>query len=666
MPKRKCQWKGYRRGDADYVGNFRCALPTTSSTRTRQAVLAAANVNEALAIHDTSHLFIDEVLETTGGGECTITYYDPARMIQYVLDNCETLSQLYGEIAMANPGQEWRLIMGYDEQTPGSKISRENLRKNMVITMNFIEAGAEVLESDDSWFIPFVCRSDLLNKVRGSWSTVLRRFLRRAILSATSVASFPLLVRFTHEDVQRVARITARLHTLLTDGEGHQKTLEWNGPSSLRPSFDFANVFMKDAGMVDPVANYVDITCSDLSLFRRWSDDSWHRNVDSVLAARERHQRGEITKTVLKNHIKGAGFCVTPEGLLADPDLREKISFLDTCVYDFMHTSFQEGFMSNAMWLMCSSVLRVKYGGDGNGAPLVAYLREFQFPHSRTEGKQLHRVFTDKMMKKHKNRNCILANASIQMSLHQLLECWAIRESSGCGELMQHCAVFCAACEIVAVYMKVKHRRMDTVTAKAALLVAIAKWQNLHKLLYGIRYFKPKFFWIWSIAMDLTRSEFVFDMFSVERQHRRVRKQVEPIKNTRQFEGTVLQRVLDAQITSLQGVDLIAKKYKIGERNVRRACGGEPASMADVCVCRGVKLHVDDIVEHDTDIGVITACYQCDSNALLVVSVELMRKLSPTRFQQTAVERLWKASAVKSAIAWRSLGDRDVEVVRAW
>ena len=229
--------------------------------------------------------------------------------------------------------------------------------------MNFIEAGAEVLESDDSWFIPFVCRSDLLNKVRGSWSTVLRRFLRRAILSATSVASFPLLVRFTHEDVQRVARITARLHTLLTDGEGHQKTLEWNGPSSLRPSFDFANVFMKDAGMVDPVANYVDITCSDLSLFRRWSDDSWHRNVDSVLAARERHQRGEITKTVLKNHIKGAGFCVTPEGLLADPDLREKISFLDTCVYDFMHTSFQEGFMSNAMWLMCSSVLRVKYGG---------------------------------------------------------------------------------------------------------------------------------------------------------------------------------------------------------------------------------------------------------------------------------------------------------------
>ena len=82
MPKRKCQWKHYQRGDADYVGNIRRALPTTSSNRTRHAVLAAANVNEALAIHDTSHLFIEEVLETTGGGEYTITYYDPARMIQ--------------------------------------------------------------------------------------------------------------------------------------------------------------------------------------------------------------------------------------------------------------------------------------------------------------------------------------------------------------------------------------------------------------------------------------------------------------------------------------------------------------------------------------------------------------------------------------------------------
>jgi hypothetical protein len=92
-------------------------------------VAGAAAVRETLAIHDTSHSLIEEVMEASDGGQCSITYYDPVRLIQFVLDNCKALAQVYGEIAMRIPGQEWRLIMGYDEQTPGSQISRENLRK---------------------------------------------------------------------------------------------------------------------------------------------------------------------------------------------------------------------------------------------------------------------------------------------------------------------------------------------------------------------------------------------------------------------------------------------------------------------------------------------------------------------------------------------------------
>ena len=40
----------------------------------------------------------------------------------------------------------------------------------------------------------------------------------------------------------RVVQIKAELHIMLTDGEGLQYALEWNGPNALRPTFNLANV----------------------------------------------------------------------------------------------------------------------------------------------------------------------------------------------------------------------------------------------------------------------------------------------------------------------------------------------------------------------------------------------------------------------------------------
>ena len=110
--------------------------------------------------------------------------------------------------------------------------------------------------------------------------------------------------------------------------------------------------------MDDAAAGYVDSTCSDVTLFRRCANDSWQRNIEGVLRARERHGRGEMSATALKLHIKSAGFWVTKEGLLADIDLRANACFWDVCEFEFMHTTFQSGYMSNAMWLICSNTLR--------------------------------------------------------------------------------------------------------------------------------------------------------------------------------------------------------------------------------------------------------------------------------------------------------------------
>ena len=92
-----------------------------------------------------------------------------------------------------------------------------------------------------------------------------------------------------------VAHIKINMKAMLTDGEGNQKALEWNGPASLRPTFYFANVWMLDSGM--EWDGYVEIDCSDRSLMRKWDRDRWYRNIDAVLDARRRHANGEMTQT---------------------------------------------------------------------------------------------------------------------------------------------------------------------------------------------------------------------------------------------------------------------------------------------------------------------------------------------------------------------------------
>ena len=60
------------------------------------------------------------------------------------------------------------------------------------------------------------------------------------------------------------------------------------------------------------------------------------------------------------------------------------------------------------------------------------------------------------------------------------------------------------------------------------------------------------------------------------------------VKNTTQFEGTVLQRVLDDQVSSLQTFDVLKCNYGLSERRVWSMVNGHPASMADSIKWQGV------------------------------------------------------------------------------
>ena len=129
--------------------------------------------------------------------------------------------------------------------------------------------------------------------------------------------------------------------------------------------------------------------------------------------------------------------------------------------------------MSNAMYLIVEATLRVARGRATVGRPLVCFLGTWQFSLQRSGSKRLLAMFSDRMMRKHCNRRCIVANASDQFSMYMLLEVIAMDVARGCLELLEHCVVYAASCRIIDVYKASKHRRLTTATAKSELLPLI-------------------------------------------------------------------------------------------------------------------------------------------------------------------------------------------------
>ena len=302
----KRKWGRYLRGEPNYDNGLRCVLPTASGA-VRKAIQAADQRHGELRTHDTSHLLLEETLHNKTGGSTTMQFYHPVKLMQYVLDHAPKLARHYFEIATRLGDQwVWKLMLGFDEQTPGNKVNADNKRKNMVCVMNFVEVGHDCLELDDSWFVPLVLRAGFSRTVRGGWSAILRRLLLRLLTGAESIRHSGLLIHCVVHGQPRVVQIKAELHIMLTDGEGLQYALEWNGPNALRPTFNLANVYMLGSRLDG--AGYVDISCSDWVQFRQWTIAEVLAIVDGVLAQRDNFENGHIRITRLKEHIKRAGF----------------------------------------------------------------------------------------------------------------------------------------------------------------------------------------------------------------------------------------------------------------------------------------------------------------------------------------------------------------------
>ena len=187
-----------------------------------------------------------EVVEfpLANGKTFNLVYAHPSKLLAEWLHHKPKLHSLWSAAMARSPStadRPWRLVVGFDEFTPGNAFHPDHSRKCMVLSFSFMELGQLALSVDDAWITPLVVRTSVMKNIIGGWSHVLRVFLETLLLGphGLETSGVPLVLNGVP------VLFFAKLGTLLSDGDGHRTAMDWRGAQCLKPCVKHFNVWKK-------------------------------------------------------------------------------------------------------------------------------------------------------------------------------------------------------------------------------------------------------------------------------------------------------------------------------------------------------------------------------------------------------------------------------------
>ena len=251
------------------------------------------------ALHDIAHERFQQVRRTIAlpladGGEHLWEVADPNLLVAHTVRCSGDMQELFGNALRrhpCSPEQPWRLLVTWDEFTPGSLLRPQNQRKAMVVNISFQELGA-ALHNDNCWWTIAVARTKVMGQVVGGWSRMLRDLLKLTLCSPTGIQIVGLPLEIKGE----LATIYAKVGCLLSDGDGLRIALQWMGSGSLHPCFRHWNVLKKNSDRAHHCSSgtYVEIDCHDATKFKCWSTADLATTIDVCTEAEQQYAAGGL------------------------------------------------------------------------------------------------------------------------------------------------------------------------------------------------------------------------------------------------------------------------------------------------------------------------------------------------------------------------------------
>ena len=255
------------------------------------------------------------VLPLTGGKEYHWDVANPSGLVSMAVRLPTEMENAFAQALRWHPcsvEKPWRLVVNWDELTPGNALKPHNSRKCMVTNFSFMELASF---GDHAWFTMAVARANLIQTVAGGWSRMLRDLLRLTLgqPSGMQVAGIPLMVKGKHEVIY------AKVTCLLSDGDGLRQALQWRGASSNKPCFRHWNV-VRPGSLLDGTSDvYVNTQCSNPNRFKALAEGELHEFVDVVVEAKRQHSRWGHDSHATERPPESFGVQGHQRGLVGEP-----------------------------------------------------------------------------------------------------------------------------------------------------------------------------------------------------------------------------------------------------------------------------------------------------------------------------------------------------------
>ena len=596
------------------------------------------------------------------GGEEQWEVADPSLLVQKSIEHSTEMEDAFATSLRWHPCSEeapWRLIVTFDEFTPGNALKPQNARKTMVVNFSFQELE---YYGDFTWWTMAVAKVNTLKTVEGGWSRMLRDVLRMALgrPSGMMAVGLPLAVKGKH------VVINVKLTCLLSDGDGLRQALQWNGASSDKPCFRHWNVVRPGSVLDGSSARYVNMSCADPSRFQVWSEADLRISIDVTAEARRAWAAGEIYGVRLEEVTKALGFKATSDGLLADPQLRGLVNFMDVLRYDWAHTFLADSLVGREMWALIAAaqVHHVFTQQD-----VYDFLSEpWSYPQQRAEEvkgakwSQLRRIFDDFRRESNEERSTVKASMSELLGLYSLMRHFVETRVPRRSPIEEDVRLFSLVCSMVDLLLLAKKKRLDVKEAGRQLLVRL---QDYMERLSDARDTKPrpKMHWAFDIAECMASDGFLQDTFTLERLHLRVKHVADNCCNLGHYQSAVMRGVTNAHLNNMSHSSKSrwsSPYHLLGA--VEPIRGAPHILVADSMRYFGEVYRLGSFIQRGDELGRIAACLQDESDCCLWVEVcarvSQISHHSSVWSLTSASTSVWRVEDVTNCLAWKVDGDQ--------
>ena len=169
---------------------------------------------------------------------------DPNLLLQELVSASPALQEVVAEAARNHPcslESPWRVLIAFDEFTPGNKFKAANARKVMCFSFTVMEFGLHSICHELCWITSACIRTTKIKITRGGWSRLLRILLHQLMLSNLAMARVGVPMMLHGQAFTLFARVTAGL----SDLDGIRMAADWRGAGSLRPCWICENLWKK-------------------------------------------------------------------------------------------------------------------------------------------------------------------------------------------------------------------------------------------------------------------------------------------------------------------------------------------------------------------------------------------------------------------------------------